>query len=36
MKRQAYLDTGDVPISRDWIKELITDYKSAMEHAPEA
>ncbi len=30
------LDTGDVPISRDWIKELITDHRSAMEHAPEA
>lgn len=30
------LDTGDEPIRRDWIKELITDHKSAMEHAPGA
>lgn len=29
------LDTKDTPISRSWIKELITDHASAMEHAPE-
>lgn len=30
------LDTGTEAISRQWIKELITDHAAAMEHAPSA
>ena len=30
------LDTGNQPISRQWIKELINDHDEAMKHAPAA